>query len=60
MVRVIPKKAKVKSEFMRGFTGLDLILALIFIAVAVVLFLSNFSFHVWLGIAWLIVAISMY
>lgn len=60
MVRVIPKKAKVKSEFMRGFTGLDLILGLIFIAVAVVLFLANFSFHVWLGVAWLIVAISMY
>ncbi len=60
MVRVIPRKTKVKSEFIRGVTGLDLILGLVFIAVAIVLFLANFDFHVWIAIAWLIIALSMF
>ena len=60
MVRVIPRKTKVKSEFIKGVTGLDLLLGLIFIAVAIVLFLANFDFHIWIAIAWLIVVISMF
>lgn len=60
MVRVIPRKTKVKSEFIRGVTGLDLVLGLIFIAIAIVLFLANFEFHVWIAIAWLIIAVSMF
>jgi len=60
MVRVIPRKTKVKSEFIRGVTGLDLILALVFIAVAILLFLANFEFHIWIGIAWVIIAASMF
>lgn len=60
MVRVIPRKTKVKSEFIRGVTGLDLLLGLIFIAVAIVLFLANFDFHIWIAVAWLIVTISMF
>lgn len=60
MVRVIPRKTKVKSEFIKGVTGLDLVLGLIFIAVAIVLFLANFEMHAWVAIAWLIIAISMF
>jgi len=60
MVRVIPRKTKVKSEFIRGVTGLDLLLGLVFIAIAIVLFLANFDFHIWIAVAWLIIAISMF
>lgn len=60
MVRVIPRKTKVKSEFIRGVTGLDLVLGLIFVAIAIVLFMANFPFHIWIGIAWLIIAVSMF
>ncbi len=65
MVRVIPRKTKVKSEFIRGVTGLDIILAIIFAAIAVVLFMSVFdvggtNLGPWLGVAWLIIAVSMF
>ena len=60
MVRVIPRKTKVKSEFIRGVTGFDLVLGLIFIAIAIVLFLANFEMHIWVGIAWVIIAVSMF
>ena len=60
MVRVIPRKTKVKSEFIRGVTGLDLLLGLVFIAIAIVLFLANFEFHIWIALAWLIIAVSMF
>ena len=60
MVRVIPRKTKVKSEFVRGVTGLDVVLGIIFVAIAIVLFLSNFELHVWIGIAWCIIAVSMF
>ena len=60
MVRVIPRKTKVKSEFIKGVTGLDLILGLIFIAIAIVLFLANFQFHIWIAISWMIIAVAMF
>ncbi len=60
MVRIIPRRTKVKSEFIRGVSGLDLILGLIFIAVAIILFLANFSMNIWVAIAWCIVAVSMF
>lgn len=60
MVRIIPRKTKVRSEFIRGVTGLDLILGIIFAAIAIVLFLANFSLHIWIGIAWCIIAVSMF
>ena len=60
MVRVIPRKTKVKSEFIRGVTGLDLVLGLIFIAIAIVLFMANFPFHIWIAISWIIIAVSMF
>lgn len=60
MVRVIPRKTKVKSEFMRGVTGLDIVLGIIFVAVAILLFMSNFTFHIWIGIVWCIISVSMF
>lgn len=60
MVRIIPRKTKVKSEFIRGVTGLDVGLAVIFIAIAIILFLANFNLHIWIGIAWCIIAVAMF
>ena len=60
MVRVIPRRTKVKSEFIKGISGLDLVLGLIFIAIAIVLFLANFELHVWVALAWCIIAVSMF
>ncbi len=60
MVRIIPRRTKVKSEFVKGVTGLDLVLGLIFAAIAIILFLANFELHIWIAIAWCIIAVSMY
>ncbi len=65
MVRIIPRKTKVKSEFIRGVTGIDVVLAIIFIAIAIIIFMSNFmvgstNISPWIGIAWSIIAISMF
>ena len=60
MVRIIPRKTKVKSEFVRGVTGIDVVLALIFIAVAIILFMANFEFHIWIAIVWIILSASMF
>ncbi|MBE7076113.1 MAG: DUF87 domain-containing protein [Clostridiales bacterium] len=60
MVRIIPRKTKVKSEFIRGVTGLDVLLALIFIAIAIILFIADFPLHIWIAIGWIIIAISMF
>ncbi len=65
MVRVIPRKTKVRSEFIRGVTGIDVVLGVIFIAVAIILFLSNFdvggtNIGPWIGVAWSIIAVSMF
>ncbi|MBQ8845489.1 MAG: ATP-binding protein [Clostridia bacterium] len=60
MIRFIPRKTKVKMEFIRGVTGLDLILGFIFLAIAVLLFASNFAYHIWIAIVWTILAVSMF
>ena len=60
MVGVIPRKTKVKAEFVRGVTGLDLVLGLSFIAVAILLFLANFEYNIFIAIAWCIIAASMF
>lgn len=60
MVRVIPRKTKVKSEFIRGVTGVDILLGFVFAAVAIILFMANFDFHIGVGIAWCIIAVSMF
>ncbi len=60
MVRIIPRKTKVKLEFVRGFTGLDLIIAIVAIAVLGVLIGSNFPGAIWIAIVWAIFAISLF
>ena len=60
MQRIIPRKTKVKLEFMRGITAFDLILAVIVVAVAVVLFSSNFAYHIWIAVVWLILGLSLF
>lgn len=61
-MRVIPRKTKVKMEFIRGITLGDIILALIGVAVAIALFTSNFANNlgIWIGIAWITIIVSMY
>lgn len=60
MQRIIPRKTKVKLEFVKGITAFDLILAVIVVAVAVVLFASNFANHIWIALVWLIVGLSLF
>jgi len=60
MVRVIPRRTKVKLEFVKGFTGIDLIIALVVAAVLIVLAASNFEGHVWVALVWAIVGISLF
>lgn len=49
MQRIIPRKTKVKLEFIRGITGLDLILMVLGGAIAIILFASNFPGHYWIA-----------
>lgn len=61
MVRVIPRRTKVKLEFIRGVTGLDLIIALVAAAVFGVLVGANFfPGSYWLAIVWAIFAVALF
>lgn len=60
MVRIIPRRTKVKLEFMRGFTAIDLVLAVIAAAILIVLITSNFEGHIWVAIVWAIFGISLF
>ncbi len=60
MQRIIPRKTKVKLEFIRGVTGLDLILAVLGAAIAIVLFASNFPAHFWIAAVYTIFFISIF
>lgn len=61
-MRVIPRRTKVKMEFLKGITLGDIILAFIGVAVGLGLFLSNFpnNLGIWLGLAWVSIIISLY
>ena len=61
-MKIIPRKTKVRTEFFRGVTLLDLIFGVIGIAVALALFFSNFAGNLgfWLGIAWVTIVVAMY
>ena len=61
-MRVIPRRTKVKMEFLKGITLGDIILAFVGVAVGLGLFLSNFpnNLGIWLGLAWVAVIISLY
>lgn len=60
MQRIIPRKTKVKLEFIRGITGIDLILGVIGAAIAVVLFASNFHGHFWIAGVYTIFFLSIF
>ncbi|MDD4815936.1 MAG: ATP-binding protein [Clostridia bacterium] len=61
-MRIIPRKTKVKMEFIRGITLSDIILALIGSGVAILLFTSNFpnNLGVWIGFAWITIIVAMF
>ena len=60
MVRIVPRRTKVKLEFVRGFTAIDLLLAAIAVVVLIVLIASNFNGNIWVAIIWAIFSISMF
>ena len=60
MQRIIPRKTKVKLEFIRGITGIDLILGVIGAAIAVVLIASNFPGHFWIAGVYTIFFLSIF
>ncbi len=60
MVRIIPRRTKVKLEFVKGFTGIDLVIALVVAAVLIVLAASNFPGHIWIAMVWAIFGLSMF
>lgn len=60
MVRVIPRKTKVKLEFVKGVTGIDLIIAIIAAVVFGVLIASNFPGAIWVALVWAIFAVSLF
>jgi len=60
MQRIIPRKTKLKLEFVKGVTGLDLIIGTVAAALAIVLFAANFAYHIWIGLVWTIFAISLF
>lgn len=61
MVRIIPRKTKVRLEFIRGVTGIDLIIAIIAAVVFGVLVGANFfDGAYWLALVWGILAISLF
>lgn len=59
-MRLIPRKIKVKTEFFKNVTLSDIIFAFIGIGVAIALFTANFAYHIWVGIGWLVLVISMF
>ncbi len=60
MVRVIPRRTKVKMEFVRGFTVMDLVLAVIAAAILIILIASDFDGHIWAAIVWAIFGMSLF
>lgn len=60
MIRVIPRRTKVKLEFVKGVTGIDLLIGTIAIVVLIVLAASNFAGHIWIAMVWAIVSLSLF
>ena len=60
MVRIIPRKTKVKLEFVKGVTGLDLVIGVILAAILIILIASDFDGHIWFAIVWAIFGVAMF
>lgn len=58
--RIIPKKTKIKLEFLKNFTLSDLIFVLIAAVGAIALFTANFTYNIYIGIAWVSFAIALF
>lgn len=58
--RIIPKRTKIKLEFLKNFTLSDLIFVLIVAAGAIGLFTANFTYNIYIGIAWVSFAIALF
>ena len=59
-MRVIPRRIKVKTEFFKNVTISDILAGFIGAGVALAIFLSNFEYHVIVGLAWLSFAVAMF
>ena len=61
-MKIIPRKTKVRTEFLRGITLMDIIFGVIGVVVALALFFSNFAGNLglWFGIAWVTIVVAMY
>ncbi len=60
MVRIIPRRTRVKLEFMKGVTGLDLLIGVVAAVILILLAASNFEGHIWVAMVWAIFAISLF
>lgn len=60
-MRVIPRRTKVRMEFVKGVTVPDIILGVIGVAVGLGLFLSEgLAYNFWFGLAWVTIVVSLY
>lgn len=60
-MRVIPRRTKVKMEFVKGVTLSDIILGVIGVAGALGLFLSKgLAYNFWFGLAWVTIIVSLF
>jgi len=60
MIRYIPGKTRVKTEFMKNITFGDIILAVICLALSIVIIASNLKFKWFILMGWLAVSVAMY
>lgn len=60
MVRIVPRRTKVKLEFVKGFTGIDLLIAVVAVGILIVLAASNFPGHIWIAMVWAIFALALF
>ena len=60
-MRVIPRRTKVKMEFIRGVTLGDILLGVLGVGGAIGIFLSQgLAYNIWFGIAWCSIIVSLY
>ena len=58
--RYIPKKTKVKMEFAKGITLSDILMFFLVGGGFAGLMFANFSYHIYIGIAWLAIGVAMF
>lgn len=63
--RIIPRKTKVQMEFFKNITLSDLVYIIVVVAVAIALFLTNFTIKgvnisIYIGIAWVAIGIALF